>query len=293
MATIFRVGGGGRRPPFRVTQRRRRCGRVSAMRAITAVPGQRGSVGVEEVPEPAEGGRCAAGPRAPDGRVRHGPRDRRGRIRRAAARREQADHRPRGSWARCSRRRPARAFVPGIWWSGSCAVPIRFRARRAPPASGTCAATTGSPSAGSSAATDTAASSGASSRTSRWRSPAGSGELGVLLEPTSVLAKAWDQVDRISQRAFFLRGRALVTGAGPIGLLACLLGVQRGYEVHVVDLATEGPKRDLVEALGAHYHAGDAADRRRRRGRRDRVHRAGRGRTFGRPAGWSAAGSCA
>ncbi|MFL5859266.1 MAG: glucose 1-dehydrogenase [Solirubrobacteraceae bacterium] len=86
------------------------------------------------------------------------------------------------------------------------------------------------------------------------------GELGVLLEPTSVLAKAWDQVDRISQRAFFLGGRALVTGAGPIGLLACLLGVQRGYEVYVVDLATEGPKRDLVEALGAHYHAGEAAD---------------------------------
>jgi threonine dehydrogenase-like Zn-dependent dehydrogenase len=90
--------------------------------------------------------------------------------------------------------------------------------------------------------------------------PAALGELGVLLEPTSVLAKAWDQVDRISQRAFFTRGRALVTGAGPIGLLACLLGAQRGYEVHVVDLASEGPKRDLVEALGGHYHAGDAAD---------------------------------
>ena len=90
--------------------------------------------------------------------------------------------------------------------------------------------------------------------------PRALGDLGVLLEPTSVLAKAWDQVDRISQRGFFLRGRALITGAGPIGLLACLLGVQRGYEVHVVDLATEGPKRDLVEALGAHYHAADAAD---------------------------------
>ncbi len=90
--------------------------------------------------------------------------------------------------------------------------------------------------------------------------PSALGDLGVLLEPTSVLAKAWDQVDRISERAFFVRGRALVTGAGPIGLLACLLGVQRGYEVHVVDLATEGPKRDLVEALGARYHAGDAAD---------------------------------
>jgi glucose 1-dehydrogenase len=90
--------------------------------------------------------------------------------------------------------------------------------------------------------------------------PAELGDLGVLLEPASVLAKAWEQVDRISQRAFFLAGRALVTGAGPIGLLACLLGVQRGYEVHAVDLAQAGPKRDLVEGLGAHYHAGDAAD---------------------------------
>ena len=87
--------------------------------------------------------------------------------------------------------------------------------------------------------------------------PAGLGELGVLLEPASVLAKAWDQVDRISRRAFFMHGRALITGAGPIGLLACLMGVQRGYEVHVVDLATGGPKRDLVESLGAHYHPGE------------------------------------
>jgi threonine dehydrogenase-like Zn-dependent dehydrogenase len=86
------------------------------------------------------------------------------------------------------------------------------------------------------------------------------GHFGVLLEPASVLAKAWEQVDRISRRAFFLGRRALVTGAGPIGLLACLLGVQRGYEVHAVDLAAGGPKRDLVESLGAHYHAGDAAD---------------------------------
>ena len=92
------------------------------------------------------------------------------------------------------------------------------------------------------------------------RIPPGLGELGVLLEPASVLAKAWDQVDQIAKRAFFVRGRALVTGAGPIGLMACLLGVQRGYEVHVVDLASAGPKRDLVEQLGARYHAGDAAD---------------------------------
>ena len=30
--------------------------------------------------------------------------------------------------------------------------------------------------------------------------------------------------------------------------------------MHVVDLAHAGPKRDLVEDLGARYHSGDAAD---------------------------------
>jgi hypothetical protein len=32
------------------------------------------------------------------------------------------------------------------------------------------------------------------------------------------------RLHRISRRAFSLRGRALVTGAGPIGPMACLLG---------------------------------------------------------------------
>ena len=36
--------------------------------------------------------------------------------------------------------------------------------------------------------------------------------------------------------------RVLVTGAGPIGLLAALLGAQRGLEVHVLDRVTAGPK---------------------------------------------------
>lgn len=86
------------------------------------------------------------------------------------------------------------------------------------------------------------------------------GELGVLLEPASVLAKAWEQIELISHRAFFVRERALVIGAGPVGLLATLFGAQRGYQVHVVDLVAGGPKRDLVEALGAHFHSGDASE---------------------------------
>jgi threonine dehydrogenase-like Zn-dependent dehydrogenase len=80
------------------------------------------------------------------------------------------------------------------------------------------------------------------------------GVLGVLLEPTSVVAKAWEQVDKIGHRAHWEPKTAVVTGAGPIGLLAALLGRQRGLEVHVLDRLTDGPKPQLVADLGAHYH---------------------------------------
>lgn len=79
-------------------------------------------------------------------------------------------------------------------------------------------------------------------------------EIGVLLEPTTVVAKAWEQIERIGRRAWFDPKVAVVTGAGPVGLLAALLGVQRGLEVHVFDLVTDGTKPDLVGDLGATYH---------------------------------------
>jgi glucose 1-dehydrogenase len=51
-----------------------------------------------------------------------------------------------------------------------------------------------------------------------------------------------------------------VTGAGPIGLLAALMGKHRDLEVHVLDRAEEGVKPDTVRALGAEYHTGDVTD---------------------------------
>jgi threonine dehydrogenase-like Zn-dependent dehydrogenase len=84
--------------------------------------------------------------------------------------------------------------------------------------------------------------------------------VGVLMEPTSVVAKAWEQIEHIGRRSWFEPQKALVTGAGPIGLLAALIGVQRGLEVHVLDRVTAGPKPKLVEKLGAAYHHGDAAE---------------------------------
>lgn len=83
-------------------------------------------------------------------------------------------------------------------------------------------------------------------------------KLGVLLEPTSVVAKAWDHVERIGQRSAYWRPRtALITGAGPVGLLAALLATQRGFDVHVLDRVAEGAKPKLARDLGATYHVGD------------------------------------
>ena len=99
----------------------------------------------------------------------------------------------------------------------------------------------------------------------RWRVPpefavkvdSALGVEAVLLEPTSVVAKAWDHADRLWRLADAPPRRLLVTGAGPIGLLAALIGVQRHFDVHVYDRNREGPKPELARALGVTYHSGE------------------------------------
>ncbi|MEV6275271.1 glucose 1-dehydrogenase [Nocardia sp. NPDC051832] len=81
------------------------------------------------------------------------------------------------------------------------------------------------------------------------------GHLGVLMEPTTVVAKAWEQIERVSNRAWYEHRRVLVTGAGPIGLLAAMLGKQRGLDVHVLALGDEGIQPKMARALGATYHS--------------------------------------
>ena len=86
------------------------------------------------------------------------------------------------------------------------------------------------------------------------------GDLGVLLEPTTVVAKAWEHADYIGARSSTERQVALIIGAGPIGLLAALLARQRDLDTYVVDQVTDGAKPQLVADLGAHYHSGTVAD---------------------------------
>ena len=77
----------------------------------------------------------------------------------------------------------------------------------------------------------------------------------VLTEPASVVAKAWDHVEKIGRRsASWVPRTLLVTGAGPVGLLAALMGRQRHLDVHVLDHHRDGPKPGIVRDLGATYH---------------------------------------
>lgn len=85
--------------------------------------------------------------------------------------------------------------------------------------------------------------------------PAQLRSVGVLLEPLSVVEKAVRETLRIQERAPSRPRTALVTGAGPIGILAAMLLVAQGIEVHVLDRRpVDSPKAEFVRRLGASYH---------------------------------------
>src|SRR5262249_15670117 len=86
------------------------------------------------------------------------------------------------------------------------------------------------------------------------------GSLGVLLEPASIVAKAWEQIERIGLRAKMWHPKTLVmTGAGPIGLLAGLMGAQRGMDIHVLNHHASDLKSSLLRELGGQFHTDAAA----------------------------------
>lgn len=87
------------------------------------------------------------------------------------------------------------------------------------------------------------------------RVPRGISHVGVLLEPTSVAEKAIRQAYEIQRRLGVWNPRkAVVLGAGPLGLIATMALRVRGLEVVTWSLPQK-PNRsaDLVEAIGARY----------------------------------------
>jgi glucose 1-dehydrogenase len=80
--------------------------------------------------------------------------------------------------------------------------------------------------------------------------PRSLGRLGVLAEPTSVCARALRHARAIGGRHPWELSRALVIGAGAIGVLMTYLLRLEGLEVWAASLERENA---LVEAVGAHY----------------------------------------
>jgi glucose 1-dehydrogenase len=76
------------------------------------------------------------------------------------------------------------------------------------------------------------------------------GELGVLTEPVSVLAKAWERIGAYRTPGSQL-GNVLISGAGAMGMLAALIAVQRGYRTVVLGRRWPRYRLELVRRLGA------------------------------------------
>jgi glucose 1-dehydrogenase len=80
--------------------------------------------------------------------------------------------------------------------------------------------------------------------------PAGLGRLGVLAEPTSICERAIRHALTIGGRQPWQLERALVVGAGAIGMITTYLLRLAGVDVWTASLE---PSSDLVSASGAHY----------------------------------------
>jgi threonine dehydrogenase-like Zn-dependent dehydrogenase len=90
-------------------------------------------------------------------------------------------------------------------------------------------------------------------------------DVAVLVEPLTIAEKALMQVDEVQQRlpwaCEFVPGkprqachRAVVIGAGPVGLLGAVALVARGFDTSVYSREpAPNPKADLVAAIGARY----------------------------------------
>ncbi len=79
-------------------------------------------------------------------------------------------------------------------------------------------------------------------------------EIGVLVEPTSIVVKAVEEVEKAQARLDYEPENALVMGAGAIGLLASMLLRQKGLDVKALDIVDQDhPKVEILESIGAEY----------------------------------------
>jgi glucose 1-dehydrogenase len=81
-------------------------------------------------------------------------------------------------------------------------------------------------------------------------------DVAALIEPLSIAAKAAEQAQAVQQRLPWQpeRGRVLVLGAGPVGILGAIAMVVTGFETIVYSREpSDSPRADNVRRLGATY----------------------------------------
>ena len=129
----------------------------------------------------------------------------------------------------------------------------------APWVNGTCAPTVATPSGASSRSTGSWPSAGALNRTTRCGWTRTSGSWGYSWNPPRWLPRRGStSLPSVGARSG--TRTVFVVGAGPIGLLAAMIGVQLGVDVHVLDRATSGPQTGAGQAAGRTYHTGAITD---------------------------------
>jgi len=85
--------------------------------------------------------------------------------------------------------------------------------------------------------------------------PAELAEVGVLLEPLTVVEKVVRHAFLIQRRLRWEPARALVAGAGPIGMLGAMLLRVRGIDVTVFERTHKPERSALLAGIGARYAA--------------------------------------
>lgn len=81
-------------------------------------------------------------------------------------------------------------------------------------------------------------------------------DVAVLLEPMTVAQKGWRQVNAAQRRmTVWEPRRALVTGAGPVGILVALTMRLHGLDVIVAERTEKSARRALLARMGARYGA--------------------------------------
>jgi threonine dehydrogenase-like Zn-dependent dehydrogenase len=81
-------------------------------------------------------------------------------------------------------------------------------------------------------------------------------DVAALIEPLSIAAKASEQANAVQQRLPWQpeRGRALILGAGPVGILGAIAMVVTGFDTVVYSREpSDSPRADNVRRIGATY----------------------------------------